>query len=287
MKKALLFPILALLFPAISYAQIVEKTFTFNENANELAAEGFVKIKNVNGDVNVTGYDGDNIEITAVRSLKKRRGRLSEAEAEEYQLVTKWHEGSLFVYVEAPGFHAEFYRGGVEYHMHQDGDNPINFNFDIEVKMPRNVPLTLSTINRGDVTATHFEKGVEANNVNGSIELREVAGPTSANTVNGDIEVWFAKNPTTDTSFNTVNGIIEVYSPKNFGAVVTFESVHGELYTNFDKVTRLPNQLNKEEDRQGHRYRISSNAPIQIGDGGPMMSFKMVNGSAYIKERES
>ena len=97
----------------------------------------------------------------------------------------------------------------------------------------------------------------------------------------------FLESPTQTTDFQTVNGTIEIYSPKDLSAVVTFESLHGELYTDFEQITRLPNRLNKEQDGDGYRYKINSTSPIQIGGGAIEMGFELVNGDVYIRTRKS
>lgn len=255
----------------------------------EYDADTEVVIKNINGSVTVMGYDGDEIIIEADKELWKRRGSISDAEAADYELKTHFYEGKLYVYVESPESHVEFRNGKLDYHWHWDDNNRnrINAHFEIEVKVPTDLALRASTVNSGDVQIEKMENGVRASNVNGSVSIMDVAGYTSANTVNGDIEVWYKESPTEDTNFETVNGKIEIYSPEDLSAVVTFESLHGELYTDFEQITRLPNRLNKEESRDGYRYKINSTTPIQIGDGAIEMAFELVNGDVYIRTRKS
>ena len=206
-------------------------------------------------------------------------------------MATRLYEGKLYVYIDSPETHPEFFDGRLEYHWHNrndwDDDDRIRAYFDLEIRIPKNMNVRASTVNGGEVHVSNVVNGVRANNVNGSVVLRDVAGETKVNTVNGSIEVWFTESPTTDSDFKTVNGTIEIYSPADLDAVVTFESLHGDLYTDFEQITRLPNRLDKQQDGDGYRYRINKTAPIQIGDGGPEMSFKMVNGSAYIHQRKS
>lgn len=279
--------IIAMLFFTTADAQSIKDSFTFTESTSGMDGAAFLVIKNINGNVSVTGYDGIEIVIQVSRKLWSKQGNISPEIQSEYQVKTNWYQGNLYVYVITPKVHPEFYNNGLEYHMHRKENSHIDFEFDIAVKVPQHILVKPSTINGGEVLVKNLSNGVHASNVNGQIKLQEIAGPTKASTVNGNIEVWFSKSPQTNTQFNTVNGTIEIFSPADLSAVVTFESVHGELYTDFDNVTRLPNQLNKEKDGRGHRYHISNFAPIQIGNGGPTMSFTMVNGSAYIKERKS
>ena len=248
-----------------------------------------VVIKNINGNVKVTGYNGDDIEINASKELWKKRGNVSEEEAAEYELKYRLYEGKLYVYVDSPNAHVEFRKGRLDYHWHWDDNdrNRINANYDMEIKVPKNMALQASTVNGGEVEVTKMEKGVKANNVNGSVTVKDVRGYVTANTVNGDIEVWYLERPTQNTDFQTVNGTIEIYSPEDLSAIVTFESLHGELYTDFEQVKRLPNRLNKEQQGDGYRYKINNTSPIQFGDGAIEMGFELVNGDVYIRTRKS
>lgn len=287
--KNLTFTFLMLLVALTVTAQTRKDNISISEDASRMGNGNFIHLKNINGDLTVTGYDGDEVKIEAVRELskRKRRGTVSDSEAVDYQLAVEWHDGNLFVYVDAPGVKTRYRDGRMHYDMHWDGDDDLEFSFDIEVKVPNDILLKASTINGGKLVISNLENGVDAGQVNGDILLEEISGPTSANSVNGDIKVLFALSPKEDCDFRTVNGTIEVLSPADFGAVVTFESVHGELYTDFDEVSYLPNRLNKEADGRGDRYRINKTSPIQIGKGGPEISFEMVNGDAFIKQRKS
>ncbi len=247
-------------------------------------------VKNINGDLKVTGYDGDEILVTGSKTIRKKRGDLDQKIIDEIYLSQEEHEGTIYLYVQAPGVKVEFKDGRMRHSMNWNRDrwddyDEVHFEFNIQVKMPKDMMVKASTVNGGKLIVEDMMNGVDAGNVNGDVVLKEIAGKTNAHTVNGDIEVYFAKSPTQDSRFNTVNGSMEIYSPKDLGAVVTFESLHGDLYTDFEQVTRLKAQLNKEKDGRGNRYRIGKSTPIQIGDGGPKMEFETVNGSAYIRKR--
>lgn len=289
MKKILGTLLTSFLIFSLCYSQNMQENFTITLSSNDFDSDTEVIIKNINGNVKVIGYDGDEIIISGTKELRKRRGNITEDEAAEYELKTRLYEGKLYIYIESPNAQVEFSNGKLNYKWHWENNdrNRINEHFDLDIRVPLNLALQASTVNSGDVIVEKMGNGVQANNVNGSVTVKDVLGYTSANTVNGDIQVWYLESPTEDTDFHTVNGKIEIYSPKDLSAIVTFESLHGELYTDFEQVKRLPNRLNKEQDGDRNRYKINSNSPIQIGDGAIEMSFKMVNGSAYIRTRKS
>ncbi|MBO6792496.1 MAG: hypothetical protein JJ895_01205 [Balneolaceae bacterium] len=268
-------------------AQDVDENISFEIKSSEFSKNHKIIVKNINGELNVTGYSGDEIRVKARRQVWKERGRLSQNEADEVQLTYMIEDGFVFVYVDAPGVNIDFDEGRIGYNMNWDDDNYPRFNFDIDVQIPEAYHIEVATVNGGDVFVQKMNNQIKASNINGDVKVKDAKTTTDARTVNGDIEVWFDENPIADMDFSSVNGTIEIYSPKDFGAVVTFESLHGELYTDFKDVQRLPHHLNRATQKQGNRYKISTSSPIQIGDGGPSMSFKLVNGSVYIRERKS
>ncbi len=289
MKKIIGTILTSILIFSLSYSQDLIEDFSVTLSSDDFDPNTEVIIKNINGDVIVTGYDGDEILISGTKELRKRRGNISDDEAAEYELKTRLYEGKLYIYIDSPNAQVDFNNGKLNYNWHWENNdrNRINEHFDLDIRVPKNLALQASTVNSGDVIVEKMGNGVKANNVNGSVTVKDVIGYTSANTVNGDIQVWYLESPTEDTDFHTINGKIEIYSPKDLSAIVTFESLHGELYTDFEQVKRLPNRLNKEQDGDRSRYKLNSNSPIQIGDGDIEISFKMVNGSAYIRTRKS
>ncbi len=286
--------ILALCIVLPVFAQKVEfrEAIDMKFLPGELADVGEFMVKNVNGNISVTGYDGEEIRITGTKEMWKKNGTLSREDSEAFYLKKVTRGDRAYLYMEGPGVHVVFDGNRMDYHMNWnngffDDYEDIGFRFNIEVKVPYRLFIGASTINGGDVLLTEMRSGAYASNVNGSVTIKEVKGRTKASTVNGDIEVWFSESPREDLRFNTVNGTIEVYSPKDLSAVVTFQSLHGDLYTDFEQVQRMPNRLDKQKDGSGYRYKINKTSPIRIGQGDIEMELKMVNGSAYIRERKS
>lgn len=246
-------------------------------------------MKNIQGGVKVTGYEGSEILITGTKTVWKKRGEITKAEAEDFYLDRFLYRNKLCVYTQAPGVEINKYNGDLNYSWNNYGRNKnrTQFTFELELKVPHNLMSEISTVNGGEVFIENLSNGVAANNVNGNIFMKEIAGVTTAQTVNGNIRILFAESPQDDSDFQTVNGTIEIEAPINLSAVVTFQSLHGDLYTDFENIEHLPNRLNKTNDRGAKSYKIEQTAPVKIGKGGPTMSFHLVNGNAYIKQRKS
>ena len=260
--------------------------------ASEFNAETFFHMKNINGDLNAKGYDGDEIVITGTKIVTSKPRLIGDFNPDEIYLDRLNGNNSIFLFIRQPGLEVRIDGDDLHYnykrrHKNKYGDDErLNFEFNLQLKIPHYLMSEISTINGGEVVVEGMSNGVEANNVNGSVFVNKVSGKVDAHTVNGNIRVEFEKAPDRDSEFHTVNGTIEVYAPKNLSAVVTFKSLHGELYTDFNNIEYLPNRVNKSQDGTT-RYSIEQTAPIQIGEGGPELRFQLLNGNAYIKQRKS
>jgi hypothetical protein len=273
-------------------AQRAQEKVDIRIPASEFNAETFFHMKNINGDLNAEGYDGDEIIITGTKIVTSKPRLIGDFNPDEIYLDRLDGDNSIFIFVRQPGLEVKIEGDKLHYNYQRrkknryGDDGRLNFEFNLQLKIPRYLMSEFSTINDGEVVVTGMSTGVKANNVNGSVFVNDAAGKVDANTVNGNIRVEFAEAPEHDSEFHTVNGTIEVYAPKNLSAVVTFRSLNGELYTDFNNIEYLPNRVNKSQDGTT-RYSIEQTAPIQIGEGGPELRFRLLNGNAYIKQRKS
>ena len=91
--------------------------------------------------------------------------------------------------------------------------------YDFTIRVPRDAALRLCTINGGDVIVTGTQANFDVSNVNGLIDMKNVAGSGRAHTVNGPITVTFTANPTQASSFKTVNGNVNAMIVPGSGIV--------------------------------------------------------------------
>lgn len=296
MKLLLLLGLLLLSFAAEAQTSIssqrAQEDIEIRIPASEFDAEAFFHMKNINGDLNAEGYDGDEIIITGTKIVTSKPRLIGDFNPDDIYLDRLDGDNSIFIFVRQPGMEVKIEGDKLHYNYQRrkknryGDDDRLNFEFNLQLKIPHYLMSEISTVNGGEVVITGMTNGVKANNVNGSVFVNDVLGKVDANTVNGNIRVEFAKAPEQDSEFHTVNGTIEVYAPENLSAVVTFRSLHGELYTDFNNIEYLPNRVNKSQDGTT-RYSIEQTTPIQIGEGGPELRFRLLNGNAYIKQRKS
>jgi len=146
------------------------------------------------------------------------------------------------------------------------------------------VAVHAKTVNNGDVVVKNMEGKVMVSNVNGDIEVQNVHALRRASTVNGDVAITFAKAPQAPIKFNTVNGDFTFELPEDFKAQVYFDSMNGDLYTSFDYKKMSPKV---EKSEKNGTFKIGTKTGVEIGSGGPELSFKSINGNVYLKTRQA
>jgi DUF4097 and DUF4098 domain-containing protein YvlB len=152
--------------------------------------------------------------------------------------------------------------------------------FDFTIRVPRDAALRLCTINGGEITVEGTQGDFEVDNVNGSIEMRRVAGSGRAHTVNGPITVSFTANPREPSSFKTVNGNVDVSFLDGLGADFAMKTFNGGLFTDFETQPLAASAAAAGERRNGRFvYRANEFTRVRVGSGGPQITFETLNGN--------
>lgn len=159
--------------------------------------------------------------------------------------------------------------------------------FDFTIRMPRDAALRLCTINGGDVIVSGTRGDFDVSNVNGLIEMREVAGSGRAHTVNGPVTVTFTANPKQTTSFKTVNGNVDVSFRDGLAADFAMKTFNGGLFTDFD-ARPLAGKAEAAGERRNGRfvYRANEFTRVRVGNGGPEITFETLNGNVRARRAE-
>jgi hypothetical protein len=152
--------------------------------------------------------------------------------------------------------------------------------FDFTIRVPRDVALRLCTINGGDVLVSGTRGDFDVDNVNGLIEMKDVAGSGRAHTVNGRVTISFTANPTQPSSFKTVNGNVDVSFLDGLSAEFAMKTMNGGLFTDFD-VQPLAGRAAAAGERRNGRfvYRANEHTRVRVGGGGPEITFETLNGN--------
>ncbi len=221
---------------------------------------GTLEIKNINGSIRVVAAEGDQIQVTA-----RTRARRSDPESVTVEMVE--YRGGLTICAVYPtppssrrdnecapgsGGHMDTHRNDVR--------------VDFTVRVPRGVPFHGRSVN-GSIEALDLASDVELVTVNGDVEV-STSGSASAQTVNGSIAAVMGVFDE-DAQFSTVNGSIELDVPDDIDADLDAEWLNGGLES--DIAIRI-------DGRMGRR-----SARGTLGEGGPRLEIKTVNGSIRIR----
>jgi hypothetical protein len=164
-----------------------------------------VEVDNVNGSITVTGYDGQEVQLVANKTIQARSQEKIQEAQEKVRLEITEQNNEIKLYVDGP-FRCR--DGSVNYR----GDRYYGYSvyFDFELKVPREAGVYLKTINDGDVKVENIAGDYEIENINGGITMLEVSGAGRVYALNDDVKILFAKNPSGDSYFGSLNGDIRV-----------------------------------------------------------------------------
>lgn len=220
-----------------------------------------LEIRGVNGDVVARPATGDRVEVVA-----HKRGRRNDASEVVVQAVE--HDGGVTVcavYPTPPGKRPNVCAPGDEARLSvQHNDVQVDF----EVRVPAGVRFEAATVN-GEVQATDLDGDVSVSTVNGDVEVA-TTGFAEASTVNGSLRASVGGGAFAGgVSFETVNGSIDLDLPDDIDANLDASWVNGGLTTD------IPFNV------QGKLSRRSARGVL--GDGGPTLRLKTVNGSIRVR----
>jgi DUF4097 and DUF4098 domain-containing protein YvlB len=244
-------------FAVQAAAQDFQKTY-------RLGAGGSISIRNVSGDVNVRGYDGDAV---IVNGFKEGRDR-DKVDIEDTS-------GGNNVSV------------GVQYARNCNCDASVRF----ELQVPRSISynfdkistasgdITMSTLTgdltvhtaSGDVTVTDVTGKVNAATASGEMRVANVRGTVSARSASGDVDVQIARlEGAGNMEFSSASGDVRVSAPADLDGNVEMASATGDVRTDF------PLQVEKREYGPGER------ASGRLGSGSRNLRISSASGNVSL-----
>jgi len=212
-----------------------------------LNANGRVSLENINGNVEITGWERNEVQIDAVKSARDQQ-RLDEAKIEvegsgdSVSIRTRYPEG-------------------------RTNNNPASVQYTLHV--PAGAQLEKISLVNGSLNVSQVLGEVDASLVNGKLTAHDLSGRAKLSTVNGSANVEYRTlTSVSEVKISSVNGSINLTLPASPNADISASTVNGGLSTDF------PMQV------QGKfmSHRISGT----LGSGGTRIELSNVNGSTHI-----
>ncbi len=237
-----------------------------------------LEIDNIWGSIEVVADAADKVDMSVERTTRAESKEKLEQAKKEVTLDITQQEGALKLYVNGP------FRCQCDACRHSRDDEGYRVKMDFVVHVPRDIDIKVKTVNEGRVVVRDTNGNFLVRNVNGDIEMDDVAGSGTARTVNGPVIVSFRQNPKQDSDFKTINGNVELKFAPDLSADFRFKTFNGGIYSDFP-VTAMPVHEMQEEHKGGKViYRADRYSEVRLKSGGPQIQVENLNGDIRILE---
>jgi len=213
---------------------------------------GTLSLENDYGDVEITGWDRDEVDVVA-RSLaadsrEPRSARQSGSRSAPRVELRETRDGLL---IRTPTFEGTGRPPAVIY----------------EVRVPHSVGLSGIRVSEGDLTIEDVYGGLEASVDEGDLRVRNYSGPVRATVGIGtaDVEVLDLREGD-EITITSSRGDIVLHLESGVGAIIEADAPRGEVSSDFDLGKRLP----------------ASTVKGWIGQGGPSVILRASDGKIEI-----
>ncbi|PYV35961.1 MAG: hypothetical protein DMG09_18645 [Acidobacteria bacterium] len=196
----------------------VEEKETIQKTFNLAAAARELRIDNIDGAIHVAGQAGSDIEFVIEKTLRAESREKIDFARQEVKLDLSQKENVVQAYVDAPWRCRD---GGINYRGWRFHGYRVRFDF--EVKVPPSTRLFLRTVNDGEIRVENTAGEFDIENVNGGIEMTEIAGSGRAYALNGKVRAVFSQNPKAESFFGSLNGKVEALFREGLSADLLFK----------------------------------------------------------------
>jgi DUF4097 and DUF4098 domain-containing protein YvlB len=270
--KAILLGALALAIPVCSgaaeHSDSWQRTFPLTGSG-----ERKLSVEAINGNIRVTGDNGQDIRVTVKEEYRADTAEDLATLRSDFKLLITQEGNSVRLYLDPPK-DRERSRGRRNTH----------FRHDFEVLVPKDIALSLRTINGKDLSVATVNGPWSLKNINGHVAMKDMGGHGEAETLNGPVTATFVRNPSQPSKFKTLNGTIDVSFQPDLAADLALSTMNGEAYTDFD-IAPLTTSAETVKSSEGFKYRVSDrNKKVRVGNGGLEHSFSTLNGAIKIRK---
>jgi tRNA A-37 threonylcarbamoyl transferase component Bud32/TM2 domain-containing membrane protein YozV len=241
-------------------------TDMFQQDFNQtlpLSAKGRIRLNNVNGRVEIVGWDGSDVVIKALK-----HGRTQKS-VDAVKINVNSTPDEIAIHTEQSSSETGF--SGIWSWFKNGGNN--NAVVDYAIQVPWNARLkNISSVN-GRIVIEDVSGDIEASTVNGEMQVQDAGGNLKLSTVNGRIEAELVSlGNGQSVSLDAVNGQIEAILPAHADAQVSASTVNGSISSEFASLV-----VKKE-------FPVSKHLKGTLGNGGASVKASTVNGGIRFRK---
>lgn len=243
LSVALIFTLTTL--PAFAMSGVPDDAKASAENGFHLeeSAAGIekIEIETVNGSIEVTGYDGDQIIVDATYKVRGRDQDVCNELLEKVEIKVKINGEVLEIEPKTKD------KKGYSVSVH------------FEIKVPNHLALDAEIVS-GSIEVVNINGGADLEAVNGDIECSNMTGEVSCETINGSIDF---KDVTEELNAETINGSISVENGSISPESIDFETINGTINI---KLQKTPDASLSASTMNG-KVRIKGVSNIELSKG--------------------
>jgi len=259
----------------------LQETETIRKTFNLTGDHKILEVDNIFGSIEVAGSEGNQVQLVVNKTISAESKDRMESAKKEVTLDITDQPDFLKFYVNGP-FRCNC-NDGCEGNR---GDRGYRVKMDFQLQVPRNIEVKLKTVNSGHIHVQDVTGNFSVRNVNGGIEMVNVAGSGIAKTVNGPVKVTFRENPRENSDFATINGNVELYFVRGLSGDFRFKTMNGHVFSDFE-MTSLPAQpVSAEQHGTKFVYHSDRFTGGRIGSGGPEIKAENLNGDIRVLEHQ-
>jgi DUF4097 and DUF4098 domain-containing protein YvlB len=214
-------------------------------------------LSNTNGDVEISTWDRDEIDIEAHKRVRSSNSDKAREAFEDLRIEIEESASGVTVdtrYPKSPG----------------GWFGNVNSQVSYTIRVPERSDLDIETVN-GKVEIEGARGKIELASTNGGIRVRDAGGSVSARTTNGGIDVELGSiSQDEDMTLRTTNGGITLTLPADVQASLSARTTNGSVNTDFPVTVQGTFRRNRLEG--------------ELNGGGATVDLKTTNGSIKIRE---
>ena len=222
-----------------------------------IAPGGTLEIVNVNGQIELTGTSGTQVEVRAEREVREHSTEAAEEQLRKVEMREEVSPNRVRIEARGPQGQGLLHR------------SPLTVTY--HVRVPANVVASVKTEN-GGIRLDNLAGQVIASTTNGGINGQALSGRLDAETTNGGVQLDFAAI-NGDVRVSTTNGGVRLQFPPTVKASLEASCVNGGI--------NVDDEFTVEASESSSRRLTGT-----LNGGGPRVAATTVNGGIRIRTRD-